>query len=161
MISSPRLISTDYRYGYVGFATSEVPTHDPAPALLFEYIMEIFYNPILALVKSSVLVFLLRIGGHKRNVWWAIHIINAVNMAQMVALLLVVIFQTTPVQAAWNLDVVATHTIDFVPFVIASGAITIVTDVLVLAVPIWIFFGLNMRKAQKIGLIFLFLAGGM
>jgi hypothetical protein len=151
----------DFRYGFIGFPTSDIPSHDPSPALLFEYLMEIFYNPILALVKSSVLVFLLRIGGHKKNVWWAIHVINVFNLAQMVALLLVVIFQVTPVEAAWNSEVTTVKSIGFVPFAVASGAITIATDVLVLVVPIWIFVGLKMRKAQKIGLIMLFLAGGV
>ncbi|KAH8203327.1 hypothetical protein TruAng_002523 [Truncatella angustata] len=150
-----------FRYGYVGFPASDVPAHDPAPALLWEYIMEIFYNPILALVKTSVLGFLLRISSHNKNIRLAIYVVNFVNLAQMVALVIVVIFQTSPIEAAWNPNVEALYSVDFVQFAVASGAITIATDVLVLAIPICVFIGLNMRTAQKIGLIVLFLAGGV
>lgn len=138
-----------------------IPLNDPSPGLFWEFLMEIFYNPILALVKSSVLVFLLRIGGCKSGVRRAIHIVNVVNLAEMIALFLVVIMQSIPIKAAWDLNVKATHQIEMVPFIIATAAITIATDVVVLAIPVWVFIGLNMRKAQKIGVLLIFLAGGV
>jgi hypothetical protein len=51
--------------------------------------------------------------------------------------------------------------IDGPMFYITSGIITIVTDFLVLLIPIWIFTGLKMRFVAKMGLIMVFLLGGM
>ncbi|KAL1875873.1 hypothetical protein Daus18300_003064 [Diaporthe australafricana] len=161
IFSVAQMVYTVFRYSYVGFPKDEIPLNDPSPGLFWEFLMEIFYNPILALVKSSVLVFLLRIGGCKSGVRRAIHIVNVVNLAEMIALFLVVIMQSIPIQAAWDLKVKATHQIEIVPFIIATAAITIATDVVVLAIPVWVFIGLNMRKAQKIGILLIFLAGGV
>jgi hypothetical protein len=46
-------------------------------------------------------------------------------------------------------------------FYITTAIITIVTDFLVLLIPFWVFVGLKMRLAAKIGLIVVFLIGGV
>ncbi|KAF6813577.1 CFEM domain-containing protein [Colletotrichum musicola] len=151
-----------FKYYYVGFPTSSLPADwDPSPMLFWNWIMQVLYNPILALVKSSVLVFLLRLGGHKRGVRWAIYGLNAVNLLTMVAIFLTVLFQTIPINAFWDPSVQKQREIDGPLFYIVSAIITIITDFFVLAIPFWIFLGLKMRMAAKIGLIVVFLAGGV
>ncbi|WYZ35089.1 hypothetical protein EsH8_I_001365 [Colletotrichum jinshuiense] len=150
-----------FKYYYAGFATSALPADwDPTPMLFWNWIMQVLYNPILALVKSSILVFLLRLGGHKRGVRWTIYALNAVNLATMVAIFLVVLFQTIPINAYWDASVKKEREIDGPLFYITSAIVTIVTDLFVLAIPFWIFLGLKMRMAPKIGLILVFLTGG-
>ncbi|KAF6830877.1 CFEM domain-containing protein [Colletotrichum plurivorum] len=151
-----------FKYYYVGFPTSSLPADwDPSPMLFWNWIMQVLYNPILALVKSSVLVFLLRLGGHKRGVRRAIYVLNAVNLLTMVAIFLIVLFQTIPINAFWDPSVQKQREIDGPLFYIVSAIITIITDFFVLAIPFWIFLGLKMRMAAKIGLIVVFLAGGV
>ncbi|OHE93120.1 hypothetical protein CORC01_11609 [Colletotrichum orchidophilum] len=151
-----------FKYYYAGFPTSALPKDwDPAPMLFWNWIMQVLYNPILALVKSSILVFLLRLGGHKRGVRWAIYGLNTINLATMVAIFLVVLFQTLPINAFWDSTIPKHREIDGPLFYIISAIITIVTDFFVLAIPFWIFLGLKMRMAAKIGLIVVFLAGGV
>lgn len=129
--------------------------------LYWIFIMQCLYNPILALVKSSVLILLLRIGGQSKGVWWATQILNAVNLMLMVAIFLVVIFQQIPIQSYWDLSITPTKTIDSQTFDIITACITIVTDILVLSIPIWLFSRLQMRIGTKIGLILAFLASGV
>ncbi|KAF6796334.1 CFEM domain-containing protein [Colletotrichum sojae] len=151
-----------FKYYYVGFPTSSLPADwDPSPMLFWNWIMQVLYNPILALVKSSILVFLLRLGGHKRGVRWAIYGLNAVNLLTMVAIFLTVLFQTIPINAFWDASVRKQRQIVGPLFYIVSAIITIITDFFVLAIPFWIFLGLKMRMAAKIGLIVVFLAGGV
>ncbi|KZL81294.1 cfem domain-containing protein [Colletotrichum incanum] len=151
-----------FKYYYAGFPTSSLPeAWDPSPMLFWNWIMQVLYNPILALVKSSVLVFLLRLGGHKPGVRYAIYALNAINLATMVAIFLVVLFQTIPINAFWDSTIPKQREIDGPLFYIVSAIITIVTDFFVLAIPFWIFLGLKMRMAAKIGLIVVFLAGGV
>ncbi|GJC80353.1 satratoxin biosynthesis SC1 cluster protein 4 [Colletotrichum liriopes] len=151
-----------FKYYYAGFPTSSLPEDwDPSPMLFWNWIMQVLYNPILALVKSSVLVFLLRLGGHKPGVRYTIYALNAINLATMVAIFLVVLFQTIPINAFWDSTIPKQREIDGPLFYIVSAIITIVTDFFVLAIPFWIFLGLKMRMAAKIGLIVVFLAGGI
>ncbi|PKS12975.1 hypothetical protein jhhlp_000316 [Lomentospora prolificans] len=151
-----------FRYEYIGFPTSEVPdTYDVEPVLMWNWIMQVLYNPILALVKSSILFFLLRLGGHRRRIRWAILSLNTFNLAMMVAVFLVVIFQTMPVRAYWDRSITPDYQIDGPAFYISTAIITIITDFLVLLLPFWIFLGLKMRLAPKIGIILIFLIGGV
>ncbi|EWG48747.1 hypothetical protein FVEG_16322 [Fusarium verticillioides 7600] len=151
-----------FRYEYVGFHTRDLPkSYDIEPVLFYNWIMQVLYNPILALVKSSILFFLLRLGGHNRNIKWAIYGLNAFNLALMIAIFLTVVFQTIPINAYWDLSVKPERQIHGPVFYISSAIITIITDVLVLLIPFWIFLGLKMRIAAKLGLIVVFLMGGV
>lgn len=107
------------------------------------------------------MLFLLRISGHNKGVRWTIYIVNAINIGEMVALFLVCVFQVTPIESMWDENIKPTAAIDIVAFIIATSAITIATDIIVLAIPFVIFIGLQMRLAQKLSLLVVFLAGGM
>ena len=72
-----------------------------------------------------------------------------------------VLFQTMPVDAYWDLSKHPYYKIDGPAFYIATAVITIITDFLVLMIPFWIFLGLKMRLAAKLGVIFIFLMGGV
>ncbi|KAF4466689.1 CFEM domain-containing [Fusarium albosuccineum] len=150
------------KYDYVGFKTADLPpTYDIEPMLFWNWIMQVLYNPILALVKSSILIFLQRLGGHRRSIRYAIYGLNAFNLTMMVAVFLTVIFQTIPINAFWDLSVPKQRQIDGPLFYISTSIITIITDFLVLLIPFWIFLGLKMRVAAKVGLIVVFLMGGV
>ncbi|EKJ71922.1 hypothetical protein FPSE_07925 [Fusarium pseudograminearum CS3096] len=151
-----------FRYGYTGFPTDDISDNlDMEPVLLYNWTMQVLYNPILALVKSSLLFFLLRLGGHRCIIKWSIYILNTFNIALMIAIFLTVILQTIPINAFWDQSVTPRHQIDRPVFYISTAIITIVTDVLVLLIPFWVFVGLKMRLAAKLGLIVVFLAGGV
>ncbi|KAK7596859.1 hypothetical protein V3481_003467 [Fusarium oxysporum f. sp. vasinfectum] len=122
--------------------------------------MQVLYNPILALVKSLILFFLLRLGGHRRSIRWSIYALNTFNIALMFAIFTTVIFQI-PIAAFWNHSITPRRQIDGPMFYITTAIITIVTDFLVLLIPFWVFVGLKMRLAAKIGLIVVFLMGGV
>lgn len=123
--------------------------------------MQVLYNPILALVKASVLIFLLRLGGHRRSIRYAVYALNIFNVLQMIAIFIVVLFQTIPINAYWELKLARTRQIDAPLFYISTACITIVTDFLVLLIPFWVFLGLRMRVAAKIGLIVVFMLGAV
>lgn len=131
------------------------------PLLVYNWIMQVLYNPILALVKLPILFFLLRLSGHRRSIRWSIYAINVFNIALMIAIFLTVIFQTIPIRAYWDLSVKPRRQINGPEFYISTAIITIVTDFLVLAIPFWVVVGLKMRLAAKMGLIVVFLAGGV
>lgn len=132
---------------------------DSSPGLWWFYLAQIFYNPVLAFVKASVLLFLLRIGGQKLGTRYAIYALFTFNALQAIAVFLVATLQCLPIAANWDPAVAATATCVDVSFHITTSALTIFTDVLVLALPFWIFLGLNMPTAQKMTVIGAFLLG--
>lgn len=125
------------------------------------YIAQIFYNPILAFVKASVLCFLLRLGGQKPGVKYAIYFLNTFNALQAIAIFLVATLQCLPIAANWDFALKAdpnTKCVDNSFHVIISS-ITILTDIAVTALPFWIFLGLKMPRAAKIAVLGIFALG--
>lgn len=113
------------------------------------------------MVKSSVLVLLLRIGGHRREVKWTIYIMNIVNFVLMITIFLVVTFQTLPIRAQWDPNIAVTHSIAMGDFTTVTATITVFGDILVLGIPFWLFSDLQMRRAVRAGLILVFLLSGV
>nr|XP_036581971.1 putative CFEM domain-containing protein [Colletotrichum truncatum]KAF6790528.1 putative CFEM domain-containing protein [Colletotrichum truncatum] len=152
------------KLGYFGWHAVDVPKgHTMVAALWWNFLVQMFYNPVLALVKASVLVFLLRLGGQKRGVRLSIHALNLFNACHAVAIFFTALFQCIPIKANWDFSLRAlpnTKCIDNSFHVIAS-CLTILSDILVLALPFWIFLGLQMPRAAKAAVIGVFLMGAV
>ncbi|KAI1388552.1 uncharacterized protein F4822DRAFT_429170 [Hypoxylon trugodes] len=143
---------------YIGIHYYDVPMpFDPTEGLIYIYAVGAIYQPILTLVKQSILVFLLRFSGIKsgiRHVVWGTIIFNTVLM---VAILLTVIFQCTPISANW---IVGTgQCIEQFKFGVVAACMTILTDVISVALPFYIFLGLKINKNRKVALIGVFMLG--
>ncbi|KAK1637771.1 hypothetical protein BDP81DRAFT_460405 [Colletotrichum phormii] len=150
------------KLNYFGWRAENVPKDlDNKAGLWWNFLVQMAYNPVLALVKASVLVFLLRLGGQKRGVRTAIIGLNIFNACHAVAVFFTALFQCLPMEANWDFSLrgqPGTKCVDNSFHVIAS-CITIVSDVLVLALPFWIFLGLKMPLAAKMAVIGVFLMG--
>ncbi|EXL68055.1 hypothetical protein FOPG_15876 [Fusarium oxysporum f. sp. conglutinans race 2 54008] len=93
-------LPTVFKCEYIGFPTSDVPDHyHVEPVLFYNWIMQVLYDLIRALVKSSILFFLLRLGGHRRRIRWSIYALNTFIIALMIAIFTTVIFQIIPIAA--------------------------------------------------------------
>ncbi|KAH7119238.1 hypothetical protein EDB81DRAFT_848005 [Dactylonectria macrodidyma] len=155
------------RSAYVGVHMVDIPRYvDFAVAQRWNYIATIIYNPILALVKTSLLLFLLRLGGHKRKVRVAIVSLLVFNLCQMVALFICCVFQCTPINYLWMAVAPGGASrkgkcIDQNAFLISTASLTIVTDVLVLILPFWIFVGLKLPLRVRVAIIGVFALGGV
>lgn len=156
-------LHTVWRYAFVGFSSTDPSrlSEDARKVTYWDFVTQALYNPVLSLVRSSVLFLLLRVGGHRPGVRYTIHIMNTLNLMFMIAVFLVVLFQSTPIKASWDTNVKAISHIDFGDFAVATACITIVGDIFVLAIPVWLFLGLQMRLSSKLGLIAAFLLSGM
>ncbi|GJC93130.1 integral membrane protein [Colletotrichum higginsianum] len=150
------------KLGYFGWRAVDVPKdHDMKAALWWNFLVQMFYNPVLALVKASVLVFLLRLGGQKQGVRLAIHGLNVFNACHAVAIFFAALFQCLPIQANWDFSLRAEPETKCIgnSFHVIASCLTIFSDILVLALPFWIFLGLRMPMAAKMAVIGVFLMG--
>ncbi|KAK7954708.1 hypothetical protein PG996_015519 [Apiospora saccharicola] len=150
------------KLGYYGWHKQDVPAdYDPSPGLWWFYLSQIFYNPILALVKCSVLVFILRVGGLQTGVRRACLGLITFTALQAVAIFFAVLLQCLPIEANWDMTAKADARCIHNAFHVTISSITILTDVLVVALPFYVFLGLKMRKATKIAVICVFALGGV
>ena len=148
------------RLQYLGVHLWQLPTtpSDPKINLVVNYIVVMLYNPQLALVKSSVLFFLLRLGGHQLALRRSIQILNWSNIALLVAVLFASIFTCVPVHKYWDRTVPGHCNNEPLQYLTTSG-LTVLTDVLVLAIPIKIVVGLQVVRKLKIILICILCSG--
>ncbi|KAK1994115.1 integral membrane protein [Colletotrichum falcatum] len=144
---------------YIGVHYWEIPlSADLSNGFLWIYVVGAIYSPILALTKQSVLIFLLRFSGVKhvvRNVVWATAIFN---IALTIATFLAVVFQCTPVEASWNPSTPGKCVDDFA-LAITTGTLTVLTDIIIVGLPFYIFLGLRMDRKKKNGLLGVFALG--
>lgn len=136
-----------------------MPPHDPTQGLIWSYAVQILYNPILALVKSSVLIFLTRLFGQKDWVRRFLLWLNVANISQMVAVFFAIILQCTPVAFNWDPTIRGGYCVDRRALYISTAVFNIVTDILILGLPLWVFSSLRIPKRAKIALLVVFLLG--
>jgi hypothetical protein len=148
----------------VGVHTWDVPPHAPNREWLWNWLGQLFYTPILALVKISILVFLLRLGGKERKcVRIAIDALIIFSALQLVAILLVTIFQCRPVRLAYTSlypeGLSMGRCLALGPFTMAAGSLNVLTDILVLIFPFRIFLDLKINTKVRNALIGVFMMG--
>ncbi|KAI1337819.1 hypothetical protein F5Y15DRAFT_145016 [Xylariaceae sp. FL0016] len=143
---------------FIGIHWDEIPPHDPIPGQIWNYAVQILYNPILALVKTSILLFLLRLFGQKPGVRRFIVWLNTANIANMIAVFFAIVFQCIPIEKSWD-PLVEGTCIDRRVLFTASSAFNILTDLLVLGLPLRIFVDLKIPRRTKIALMVVFLLG--
>lgn len=152
-----------FKLNYYGWPDKDVPEFDPSPGLWWNFFYQLWYNPVLALVKASILVFLLRLGGHHPALFKAIWALMIFNILHAIAVFFGALFQCRPIHTNWNPELREdpdTVCIDN-SFHIIQSAIAIMTDVAVLALPFWIFLGLRMPTATKVAVLGVFVVGAV
>lgn len=113
------------------------------------------------MVKVSILLFLLRLAGTRPAVRFTIWVLMVFTICLMIAIFFCVIFVCSPVAYNWDRSIEGGTCFDKKPFTMWTGAVTIFTDLLTLALPFWIFLGLRMPRRVKAALLGVFALGFM
>lgn len=150
----------DIKVSYIGIHNAEIPPHDPKLAGIVAYANGLIYNPMLSMVKVSVLLFLLRLAGTRPGVRVAIWALMIFTIALMIAIFFCVIFVCYPIPYGWDRSIEG-HCFDKRPFTMWTGGVALFTDLLTLALPFWIFLGLRMPRKAKVALLGVFALGFM
>ena len=112
-----------------------------------------------AATKASLLLLYYRLFSPSRRFRLAIYNVTAIVFCQWFILTLVTIFQCRPVAAFWDPTIQGAECIDLPHFAVVSCVLNLLTDVLILCLPIPMVWGLNTTKAQKVTLTGIFLLG--
>ncbi len=116
------------------------------------------YNFALLLVKISVLCFYQRIFVTARATKQLLWITGGLASVWFTSMTLAVIFECTPIRAAWDVEVNG-GCINRWSFYMGSAVPSIVLDLILLIIPVPFLWRLQMGTSQKIGLTVTFLLG--
>ncbi|KAJ5490512.1 hypothetical protein LT330_008552 [Penicillium expansum] len=125
--------------------------------ILFAYLIVYLFE--LLLIKVSILMFYRRIFGMNWMIWATLLISHGWCIASMIA----AICSCEPISYFWNeiIDPTAgSYRYNFYYYYVGNAAANVVTDVLILLVPIPVIWNLQMRTTQKIGVCGVLLLGG-
>ncbi|KAM7209666.1 hypothetical protein V8F20_000069 [Naviculisporaceae sp. PSN 640] len=146
--------------GYWGIHDVDIPPRPWNQGMLWNYLNQVFYNPVLSLVKISALLFLLRVGGTKKKVNMACTVMIWFNMLQLLAFMPVVIFQCLPLEYSWR-GVKTGKCITGGTFSTTLSSINVLTDILTLWIPFWAFLDLKVNKRVRNALLGVFCVGAL
>ncbi|CAF9942111.1 hypothetical protein IMSHALPRED_003206 [Imshaugia aleurites] len=112
-----------------------------------------------AATKASLLLLYYRLFSPNKRFRLAVRIAAAVVFCQWFSLTAATIFQCVPVAAFWNHYIQGAKCINLPRFTVVSGVLNLLTDVMILCLPIPMVWGLNTTKTQKVTLTGIFLLG--
>ncbi|KAJ5969291.1 hypothetical protein N7501_005539 [Penicillium viridicatum] len=147
------------RYG-LGLPLKQRPAANYLTYAKLNYIGRPFYQVGIAGFKASLCLSYLRLisGTSKRGYQIVIWIVIAASTLGHIAGALSLIFNCTPIRRSWNHNVPGTC-LPVGGLFYGLAIYTIITDVTIIVLPIPLLLGLNIKVAQKAGVMCLFLLG--
>ncbi|EPE31737.1 integral membrane protein [Glarea lozoyensis ATCC 20868] len=119
-----------------------------------------FYATSISFSKLSILVFYWRIFRPIKQIHLPIYILGSIVVAWNIAIVLVVIFQCTPVNFWWNRSIIGGKCVDNTKFLLGNSVPNIATDIAILLLPIPFIWNLQQSSGRKLALIGIFMLGG-
>ncbi|KAI7084716.1 hypothetical protein KC356_g6510 [Hortaea werneckii] len=152
---------------WYGYHSSDVPDFTVEQQVHQAKIMLVqglLYNPVLGLVKWSIIVFLMRLDDKRKIIKWTLRILLAVNLGHLISVFFGVLLQCSPVHMYWDhfkTDQVVDgqvvndnySCIDQAAFSLGTAAISVTTDIAILLVPIAIMVNLQLPLRRKLAVI--------
>ena len=123
------------------------------------YIAEILNAPVTQLIKVSICLQFISIFTPERNAkFWSILSYILVNMVYYTIAMFVTMFQCDPPAKLWN-PFLPGYCLRYQNWILASGVVNMVSDLLMLLFPIICIWNLHMSRKQKWGVSAIFLVG--
>ncbi|KAL5361293.1 hypothetical protein BJX96DRAFT_82992 [Aspergillus floccosus] len=147
---------------YVGYHIWDIPKdYDVKKGLIWDFANQLLYNPALTMVKVSILLFLRRLESKSRLVNSLIWGTMAVTVGLFVSVLFVDLFQCWPVAYVYDKSITNGKCIRQGTFYVATAALNLFTDLLVLSIPIIITWSLHMPLRRKLAVCLILCLGGV
>lgn len=120
------------------------------------------YKVVLMFNKLSVVCLYYRIFAvSKKSFRVLCHVMNAWIVVSGLAFILATIFQCTPIAAFWDRSIVGFKCFKNEPWWISYATTQIVTDFVLLTMPVPRVLKLSMGRAEKLGIVLIFGTGGL
>ena len=123
------------------------------------YVYENCYTPAIALTKLSILSFYARLFS-VRTFRVALYVVGTMVLMWWIAMQFTVIFECTPIDYSWH-PVRSGRCINLDQFFLGQAIPNIVTDMVILALPLPMIWKLHLPKSQKLALTCIFSLGAL
>ncbi|MCJ1476642.1 hypothetical protein MMC13_005310 [Lambiella insularis] len=146
---------------HFGFGLHESAARPDAASKWYEllYIFEEFYSPAIATIKLSILLFYARIFPNK-NFRKQLYAVGAVVIMWWISCQFTTIFECTPIDYFWTADSgVDGRCIAIQKYFLGQAIPSIITDLVILIIPLPPIWHLNLPTTQRIALSGVFLLG--
>ena len=98
--------------GYHHYDIPELTIEDQIQASKYDIANQLLYNPILALVKASIVLFLWRLEDRRKVIRWSLASFFALNLSLAIATFVADLCQCMPVSYYWNRHATDTYDSD-------------------------------------------------
>lgn len=121
-------------------------------------VASIVYVGCLGFAKMSILILYHRMSKLR---WFklATFVVMGIVASYSVGIILALIFPCQPIAMNWDLSITEGKCIDKAGIYLATAAVNVITDFIILALPVPVVLGLQMRRIQKIAVLGLFMVG--
>lgn len=158
--------------GYHSYDLAPQTVNEKVTALEWSFAIQLFYHPMMGAIRASIIMFLFRVEDHRMSIRLALHLVFWINIGYMVSTSIVNIFQCNPVSYAYmqpkvdppdaNGNVVKHgKCIDSLRFILASCALSIFMDLIIIPIPTAMVWNLQMRRKTKIAVVIIMSMGWM
>lgn len=150
-------ISIHWTYLGLGKHLVEV-TSSPADILHILYITQPLYIVALLFAKVSAILFYFRVFNVAPWFRWSAYVTMFLTIGWAISLLCVALFQCRPIHKAWDQEVPGTCIDPFAGYT-ANAVPNVVTDILILLLPMPILWKLKTGWKRRVGFAFVFFLG--
>jgi len=157
------LVSVKTWEGYHGYDIPDLTIEQRVEAAKYDIANQLLYNPILALVKASIVFFLWRLEDRRKVIRWSLIAFSILNLGLAIATFVADLCQCTPVSYHWNRHALDTFDeqgnligepagtcINVINFFLITAGLSVLTDILIMIIPAIMVWGLKMNKSKKI-----------
>lgn len=135
-------------------------SHKPKTVLQWGFVDEVFYPLIIAIVKLSICLQVIRIFAARRDFnFWLIWGFTILQVIWFFCCFWVSLFQCTPVQKVYDPERHGSCLSGYQNYIIAVGIFNLVSDILMLLYPIFCISQLQLKLQKKLGVTAIFLVG--
>jgi len=121
-------------------------------------VASIIYVLCLGFAKFSILFLYSKLSQLK---WFniCVYALMAVVITYSIGIIFALIFPCQPISANWDLSITDYKCIDKAAIYLATAAVNVITDLMILLLPIPMVVRLQMQRSQKIALMVVFAVG--
>lgn len=156
------LFTTKSWQGYHYYDIPDLSVEDRTQAAKYDLANQLLYNPILALVKASIVFFLWRLEDRRKIIRRSLVAFFILNLGLAIATFVADLCQCTPVSYYWNHFATDTYDakgtviaksgscIQQVNFFLITAGLSVLTDILIMIIPAAMVWKLRMNRSKKI-----------
>jgi len=156
------IVSVKTWQGYHVYDIPDFSIDERVESAKYDIANQLLYNPILALVKASIVFFLWRLEDRRKVIRWSLIAFFILNLALAISTFVADLCQCTPVSYHWNQYKTNTYDeagnvlvktgtcINVINFFLITAGLSVLTDILIMIIPAAMVWGLKMNRSKKI-----------